>query len=80
MKDLFIKTGERNTVSIRPSDAGFRLNDGFVVADRAAFEISADCPKECLEIILRAINRGWLKPVARVPKNDPTLIWDTLKS
>lgn len=80
MKDLFIKTSERTTISIRPNDVGFCLHDGVVVAHRAAFEISKHCPNESLEIILRAIDRGWLKPVATVPKNDPTLIVDILKS
>jgi hypothetical protein len=27
-----------------------------------------------------AIWNGWIKPVAVVPKDDPTLLWDTLKN
>lgn len=79
MRDL-IKTAERTTVTIGPGDPSFRLHDGFISADRAGFIISKDCPREYAEVIVRAIHRGWLEPMATVPKNDPTLIWDTLKS
>jgi len=79
MRDLF-KTIEHTTVSIGPGDPSFRLHDGLISVDRAGFKISKDCPREYAEVICQAINREWVKPVATVPKNDPTLIWDTLKS
>lgn len=80
MENTFIKSIPRTTVTLRPGDVGFRLHDGFIMADRAGFDIAYNCPQEYIDIILQAINRGWLKPVATVPNTDPTLMWDVLKS
>ena len=51
--------------TIKPGDPLFTFSpDGITLVNRAAIEISINCPREYQSIILQAFDRGWLKPVA----------------
>jgi hypothetical protein len=66
-------------VTLRRGDPSFQLQGPYTLADRAYIEITNDCPRGYLEPLANAINQGWIKSVATVPKDDPTLVWETLK-
>lgn len=66
-------------VTLREGDTGFQLQGPLSVANRAGIEISKSCPDRIQQNLMAAIFNGWIKPVAHVPKNDPTLMWDILK-
>jgi hypothetical protein len=76
---MTITATETPWVTLKQGDTSFTLQDDFAVAYRASIEVSADCPSEYANIIAGAYKRGWLVPVATVPKTDPTLMWDTLR-
>jgi len=67
-------------VTLRKGDVGFMLDSDYTLCSRAGLEISAQCPPGIATVIADAMARGWLEPVALVPKTDPTLMWDILKS
>ena len=56
--------------ALKPGDNNFRIVDGLVVADRAGFEISNDCPYNHLQILQTCIDRGWIKPVAHITERE----------
>lgn len=62
---------------MRPGDPDFSINDGFVVANRAGFEIKEDCPDEYKVMITTCILKGWMVPVAAM--YDYELTMDKLK-
>jgi hypothetical protein len=66
-------------VTLRRGDPSFQLQGPYTMATRASIEITKDCPREYALIITQAHDRGWLKAVATVPKDDPTYMWETLK-
>ena len=66
-------------VTLRRGDPSFRLQGPYTMATRASIEITRDCPVNLARSLELAVSRGWIKAVAVVPKDDPTLIWDTLK-
>ena len=57
-------------VKLEPKDIGFIVNDGLTVYNRAALEISCDCPSGIKYDILAAVNKGWLKPIAYVHESE----------
>lgn len=59
-----MKANHSNFRTLRPGDVGFTMNDGFLVANRAALELDPKCPMEYRTIIQTALSKGWLKPVA----------------
>lgn len=61
---------------LRPGDPGFAIHNGFMMANRAGFELSPDCPKAYSQVILQAISNGYLKPIATVKKSE--IVWDRL--
>ena len=67
-------------INLRPGDTSFRLNDNVSVTDRAFIEVTNTCPQNYAEVIAVAIKQQWIQPVSAVPRTDPTLIWETLKS
>lgn len=69
-------TIETNVQVLRPGDAGFTIHNGFMLAQRAGFELSPSCPQAYADVILQAINKGYLKPIATVKKSE--LMWDRL--
>jgi len=66
-------------VTLQQGDPGFQLQGDFTVANRAGILINPTCPKAYADIIAQAFDKGYIECVAAVPKNDPTLIWETLK-
>jgi hypothetical protein len=72
---FFVKKSKIRT--IKQGDPLFTINDGLVVANRAGFEISNECPKEYRLIISTCISNGWLKPVAAMTAEEQLM--ETLK-
>ena len=62
--------------TIKQGDPKFMLQDGMIMAPRAGFEISEDCSPYFKTIIHKAVQMGWLKPVATV--KDSELFWEAL--
>jgi hypothetical protein len=56
--------------TIRPGDRHFQIQDKLLVAQRAGFEISKNCPANHIVYITNAIDRGWLTPVAHVTERE----------
>jgi hypothetical protein len=63
--------------TVKPGDPLFTINDGLVIANRAGFDISQNCPNEYRMIILECMNNGWLKPVAHMTAEEHLI--ETLK-
>lgn len=61
-----MRVNHSNFRTLRPGDVGFTMNDGFLVATRAALELDSNCPYEYRIIIQTALSKGWLKPIAVV--------------
>lgn len=79
MNNLFTSSSHESIVEVlRPGDAGFTIVDGFMLAQRAGFELSPDCPQAYSSVILQAINKGYLKPIATVKRSE--LVWDRLET
>ena len=76
---MTISINQSPWVDLRPGDAGFQLNDHVSVTNRASIELTGRCPQTYVNIIAMAIEQNWIQPVAAVPRNDPTLMWDRLK-
>jgi hypothetical protein len=76
---MTITISETPWITLRQGDPSFQLQGSLTVANRASIEITGTCPKEYATIIAQAHDRGWLKAVATVPKDDPTFMWETLK-
>jgi hypothetical protein len=76
---MFNATHKGRYVTLRQGDPSFQMADNFTVVDRASLEISVTCPKAIISDLNWAIQQGHIKLVAHVPKNDPTLIWETLQ-
>lgn len=75
-----INTVETPWVTLKKGDPSFKLQGPLTIADRASLEIDGACPQKIVEYIRLASERGWIRLVATVPKNDPTLVWDTIKN
>jgi hypothetical protein len=56
--------------TLKSGDPKFHIQDKFVTAPRAGFEINKDCPREYKGIILQCLNNGWLKPIANVTERE----------
>ena len=52
------------------NDRRFWIQDEIVVVARAGFEISQNCPAEYKNILITAVNAGWVKPVAHVHERE----------
>jgi len=76
---MTFSVSETPWVTLHQGDPSFKLQGPLTVANRAGIEITNRCPREYASIIAQAYERGWIKMVATVPKDDPTLIWETLK-
>ena len=46
------------------------MTDGPLLMSRAAIDIADDCPSDVANLVLKALNKGWIQPVAYVHKND----------
>ena len=69
-------TPEKTIKTIRKDDPDFIIIDGIVMAPRAAFEISNDCPRQYKLMIMEAIKNGWLQPVAYMKESE--YVWEQL--
>jgi hypothetical protein len=60
--------------TIKPGDKMFKINTGFMTADRASIEIDRSCPSRYADIIAQCYSNGWIKPVAHVTEKEYTLM------
>lgn len=68
-----ISNRQSNIKTIRSGDSKFMLNDGIVVCPRAGFEINEKCPTEYKQMLMTALDLGWIKPVAHVYGKELTM-------
>ena len=66
-------------VTLRQGDPSFQLQGPFTLANRAGIQINQGCPSNIASNLNWAIEQGFIEAVAHVPKDDPTLMWETLK-
>jgi len=59
-----------NIKTVRYGDPEFTIQDGFMLCNRAGFEIDQKCPKEYRQIIQTCIEYGWIKPVAYMTQQE----------
>ena len=59
--------------TIRQGDPKFMLKDDIVVCPRAGFEINEKCPTEYKQMLMTALDLGWIKPVAHVYGKELTM-------
>ena len=69
-------TPEKTIKTIRKDDPDFTIINGIVMAPRAGFEISNDCPRQYKLMIIEAIKNGWLQPVAYMKESE--YVWEVL--
>jgi hypothetical protein len=69
-------TPEKTIKTIRKDDPDFTIINGIVMAPRAGFEISNDCPRQYKLMIIEAIKNGWLQPVAYMKESE--YVWEQL--
>ena len=69
-------TPEKTIKTIRKDDPDFNIINGIVMAPRAGFEISNDCPRQYKLMIMEAIKNGWLQPVAYMKESE--YVWEQL--
>lgn len=65
-----ITTRRSQIRTIRQDDPRFQIQDQYVIATRAGFEISDRCPVEYKMVLQECINNGWLKPVAYMTERE----------
>lgn len=61
---------------ILQDDPGFYITDGLAVAGRAGYILSPDCPQYCANVINKAWQQGWIKPVAHMLESE--YMWEKL--
>jgi hypothetical protein len=69
-------TPDKIIKAIRPGDPDFIIIDGFMMADRAGFEISNNMPYEYKLIIYECLKNKWLKPIAYMKESE--YVWEVL--
>ena len=67
-------THQSNIFTLRPGDRHFQIQDKLLVAQRAGFEISKNCPANHTVYITNAIDQGWLTPVAHITEREMLFI------
>lgn len=73
---MTFNTTDKTIKTIRKDDPDFIIDNGIIMAPRAGFEISNDCPRQYKLMITEAIKNGWLKPVAYIKQSEFT--WEKL--
>jgi hypothetical protein len=76
---MTFSVAENTWITLRKGDPSFQLQGTLAVTDRAGLQINNSCPSNVANQIITAFERGWIETVATVPKDDPTLFWETLK-
>ena len=66
-------------VALRKGDPSFQLQGSLTLTNRAGIQINQGCPSNIASNLNWAIAQGFIEAVAYVPKDDPTLMWETLK-
>lgn len=74
MTKLTFRTSDDPIVTIRQGEAGFMIQDGVYISPRAGFEISEDCPNEYKDMIIHAMGKGWLVPVAYLRSSEKMML------
>jgi hypothetical protein len=69
-------TPEKKIRSIYNTDPDFIIDDGIIMAPRAGFQISKDCPKEYELMFRQATHNGWIKPIAYMKETE--YMWEVL--
>jgi hypothetical protein len=69
-------TPDKTIKTIRKDDPDFHIHCEFLMAPRAGFEISNDCPRQYKLMIIEAIKNGWLQPVAYIKESE--YVWEQL--
>jgi hypothetical protein len=67
---------DKTIKTIRKDDPDFMIDNGIVMSPRAGFEISNNCPRQYLLMIMEAQKNGWLKPIAYMKESD--YMWEQL--
>jgi hypothetical protein len=73
---MIFTTPDKIIKTIRQDDPDFQIDNGFVMAPRAGFEISNDCPRQYILMITEAIKNGWLQPIVYMKESE--FIWEKL--
>ena len=73
-----VKVTNSSIRTIREGDPYWKIIDGLVACNRAGFEIPERCPNSWKPLILEAIERGFIKPVAYM--KDSELTWEILQN
>ena len=61
-------------VQLKPGEAGFTFTDGYAIYNRAAIEVSQDCPQSILKTIELAVVNNWIKPIAYLKEEEYTWV------
>ena len=69
-------TLDKTIKTIRQDDPAFHIDNGIVMAPRAGFEISNDCPRQYKLMIIEATKNGWLQPIAYMKESE--YVWEQL--
>lgn len=69
-------TPDKIIKTIRKDNPDFQIDNGIIMAPRAGFEISNDCPRQYKLMIVEAIKNGWLQPIAYMKESE--FIWEKL--
>ena len=69
-------TSDYKFIRMVEGDEDFHMTDGIRLVPRAAVEISDECPVNTKYLVMDAIQKGYVKPVAWV--KDRELMWEKL--
>jgi hypothetical protein len=69
-RSVTYKTRQNQVRTIKPGDPRFHIDDGFVTAPRAGFEISEKCPAAYQKILMECWSNGWIMPVAYMTERE----------
>lgn len=57
-------------IRVDQTDPVFRMFSGPVVTSRAVIEVDENCRPEVAQVLIDAMNRGWIRPVAYMHEHD----------
>ena len=64
----------RSYVSLRPGHEDFSFSpDGITIVPRASIEIDEKCPTEYKQMLMVALDFGWVRPVAYMRETEYTM-------
>ena len=73
---MIFTSPDKNIKTVRQGDPDFVIINGNIMAARAGFEISNNCPRQYKSMIMEAIKNGWLKPIAYMKESE--FVWEKL--